>query len=437
MFGNAKENKEAKIKILHDEPCALTLAVELPQEEVVRETETVFRDIQARVSLPGFRLGRAPMDLIRQHFSSKARSTVIENLVTRSVPELLKAHAIEMVNAPRVEKIEFQFDRPLSFQIKVEREPKVKVKDYKGIKIAQRRAEVTDSKAQEAVDELRERNAVWVDAGDTELGRAHLAVVDYTGRLDDAPIPGGQAQNQMIDMSAPQTLVGFTDGLLGARKGETREVAVTFPSDYPQGAMAGKSAQFTVTLKEIKKKKVPAADDEFAKDLGLGSLDALKAKARQNLEMQAQKAAEIDLENQIHQALLGANHFPVPPSMVLERTQSLIGRALRRLQAQGLSESREAFQNPQWQEQFRPEAERQVRLYFILRAVAQQEKLEATEVDVAAAQERALRENPEQRSEIETYFQKNLETVKSSLTEENVLKWIKAHAKIREVSQGG
>src|SRR3989338_1082466 len=133
-----------KVKVLKEESCELTLSVELPAEEVARETESVFRDIQARASLPGFRTGKEPLDLVRKNFAQRARQTVLENLIGRGAAQVLRERKLQTIDAPKVEKIGFEPGKPLLFQMKVEKDPDLKVKDYKGLKITLKASPVND-----------------------------------------------------------------------------------------------------------------------------------------------------------------------------------------------------------------------------------------------------------------------------------------------------
>src|SRR5450755_4317001 len=124
-----------KVKVIKEEDCLVTLSIELPKDEVAKELESVYQQIQSRASLPGFRVGKAPMDMVRKNFADKARQTVLENLVSRASSQVIKERKLEVIDTPRVEKLEYDFGKPLLFHLRVEKDPFIKVKDYKGIKV--------------------------------------------------------------------------------------------------------------------------------------------------------------------------------------------------------------------------------------------------------------------------------------------------------------
>jgi trigger factor len=423
-----------KVKVVKEESCEVTLSIELPKEEVEKETESVFQDIQTRASLPGFRTGKAPIDLVRKNFSERARQTVLENLIGRSASQVLRERKLQTIDTPRVEKITFEPGKPLSFHMKVEKDPDLKVKDYKGLKLTQKPSAVNEDQVTKTLEELRERNATLVQSDAKKIGKNHFAVIDFEGKIDGKAFQGGSAKNYLLDMAAPQTIAGFSEGILDAALNETRSVKATFPVDYPQKQWAGKEAAFDVTVKEIKEKKLPALDDEFAKDLGLTSLSELKQKVRESLEKETTEKADKDLEDQIFQALLDRNTFSVPPTLVEQRTLSLIRRTRQALERQGLVQPNDPKAEEALRERVRPQAEKDVRLSYLLKAIAEQEKLEDVGSDIDALKKKALEESKDKQETVEKYFKEHLTSIRASLIEGKVIEFLKKNAKIKTVT---
>jgi trigger factor len=424
-----------KVKVVKEEPCEITFSVELPKEEVARETEAVYQNIQSRASLPGFRTGKAPLELIKRNFADKARQTVIENLIGKAASQVIRERKLSTIDSPRVEKLEFDLDKPLSFQMKVEKDPEIKAKDYKGIKVSRPAGKVTDEMVGKMLQDLQERNASLQASTAAKVEKSSFAVIDFEGKIDGKPFPGGSAKNYLLDMTTPQTIAGFSDGILGASVNETRSVNVSFPADYFRKEWAGKQAVFEVTVKEIKEKKLPVLDDEFAKDLGLGSLEELKSKMRENLEKDETAKADKEVEEQLYQALLDHNPFSVPPTLVEERTRTLAQRALSNLARQGLIKAGDEQAEKTVLEKSRPQAERDVRLSYLLKSIAAQEKLDAEDADVTTLKQKALAENADQTAQVEKYFQEHGRSIRASLTEGKVLDFLKANAKIKTAKE--
>lgn len=425
----------AKVKVLKEEPCEITFSIELPKEEVVKETETVYQHIQSRASLPGFRQGKAPRELIRKNFAERARQTVLENLVGRAASQVLRERKLQTIGTPRVEKVDFELGKSLSFHMKVEKDPEIKVKDYKGIKVARHASKVTEDRVSKTLEDLRERNASLQSSAEEKVLKNHFVVIDFEGKIEGKPFPGGSAANYLLDMNTPQTIAGFSEGLLGARCGEERTVAVSFPMDYPRKEWAGKQAAFLVKVKEIKEKKLPGLDDEFAKDLGLASLAELHQKVRESLEKEENAKADKDVEDQLFQSLLDDHRFSVPPTLVEERIRTLLQRTRQRLERQGLLQPNDPQAESALRDNVRPQAEKDVRLSYLLKAIAAQENLEAKEEDMDTLRKKALEENKEKTDAVETYFKDRDLAIRASLTEGKVLDFLKRHAKIKVVNE--
>jgi len=425
----------AKVKVVKEEPCEVTFSVELGKDAVTRETDAVYQSIQSRAALPGFRTGKAPMELIRRNFSDRARQTVLENLVTKAATQVIRDRKLQTIDTPKIEKIEFDFDKPLSFHMKVEKDPEIKLKEYKGIKVNRQPVSVTDESVSKAIENLRERNATLVASTAAQLGSNHFAVIDFEGKIDGKPFSGGSAKNYLLDMTAPQTIAGFSEGLVGATVSTEKTVPVRLPADYARKEWAGKEAVFQVTVKEIKEKKLPAADDEFAKDLGLASLAELRDKVRQSLEREENVRADKDFEDQLYQGLLDRHEFSVPATLVEERVETLTKRMLGNLERQGLVPHGDAQAEKTVREKSRPQAEKDVRLSYLLKAIAEQEKLNATDEDIEKLRLQAREENKDHPDAVEKYFKDHDLSLRASLTEGKVLDFLKKNAKVKTAKE--
>jgi trigger factor len=424
-----------KVKVIKEEDCLVTLSVELLKEEVAQELEAVFQQIQSRASLPGFRTGKAPADLVRKNFADKARQMVLENLVSRASTQVIRERKLEAIDTPRVDKLDYEFGQTLLFHLRVEKDPIVKAKNYKGINVNRPSTEVTEESITRTLEDIRERNASLVASAAQKVEKTHFTVVDFEGKIDGKAFPGGSSKNYLLDMNQPQTIAGFSEGILGAEIGKEREVKVTFPADYARKEWAGKEAVFLVTVKEIKEKNLPVIDDDFAKDLGLTSLEELKGKVRENLQKELNAKADRAVEEQIDQALLDNHPFSVPPTLVEERTRTLTHRALSNLQRQSLVAPGDKQAEETLRAKSRPQAEKDVRLSYLFKSIAAQEKLEATQSDVEELKKKALEETKDNPQSVEKYFQERDLAIRASLTEGKVLEFLKNNAKVKTAKE--
>jgi len=225
----AKEAKKAKVDVVETKPCSITLNIEVPHSEVLNETEVVYRKLQSVAQVPGFRAGKSPMELVKKNFVSKAKETVIENLIQQTVFSSLKAHGVAPINYPVIEEINFDFDKPFIYRMKAERHPEFKVKDYKGIKINKESREITDALVDKRIDDLRERNARLEEARAGIVSETSFVSADLNCFLGYEPIAELSAKNQFFDLTSPQSLKGFKEGLIGLKKGEEKEIKISMP----------------------------------------------------------------------------------------------------------------------------------------------------------------------------------------------------------------
>lgn len=426
---------DVKVKINSEKDCQKSISVELANSIVQEKIQKAFESIQTQAKVPGFRPGKAPIEKIRNSFKELAYERAQESLLQHGVSEAIKAKKIQPVQPPMVQNVQFSPEKSFHFEFSVEVAPEVKATNYKGLKITKNVKPLTDADLTKALDNIAQMNARLVESKDEALGATQFAIVDYEGFMDAKPIEGAKAQNFLMDMSAPQAINGLTEGLVGAKPGEERSVSVKFPDDAPSKELAGKEAVFKVKLNAIKEKKTPTLDDEFAKDLGLASLAELKSKVKENLEREKEAAGKNDLEKQIIDKLLEENTFTVPPTLVKNQEDRLLDRQKERLTSQGYGKEDAEKVVDRIKADVRKEAERQVRLAYLLDAIADQEKIVVEDSEIAARISAILTETPEKEKvamEKALHGQYN-ERVRSELREEKLFKWLIEQAKIKEV----
>ena len=236
------EQLTTKVKVLKEEPCEVTLSIELTKDEVAKETETVFKDIQKRAVLSGFRAGKAPLDMVKQNFADRARQTVLENLIARAATQVLREKKIQSIDTPKVEKVEFEFGKPLVFHMKVEKDPEVKAKDYKGIKVTRPDDKIKDADVEKTIHDIQDRNATLVASTATEVGKTHFVTIDFEGKIDGKTFPGGSSTNYLLDMDQPQTIAGFSEAACSAPKW-TRSATSRSPSRPTMAARNGPASR--------------------------------------------------------------------------------------------------------------------------------------------------------------------------------------------------
>jgi trigger factor len=427
-----EKKQDIKTSIIEEKPCSVIMSVEIPHPEVASETEKVYEAIQKEATVPGFRQGKAPMELIKKNYTNTAREKIIGNLIRRTVFSTLQSKGIEPLDTPVIDEITFDFDKPFIYTMKAERHPEFKVKDYQGLKVTKEIHPVTEAKIKENIAAVRERNARLVESKSETVCPDSFIMVDYDCFQGNEPLSDLKAKNQLVDLSAPHALAGFKEGLLGARKNEEREIKVTMPADYPNKKLANQEVTFKVKVLEIKDKVLPNLDDEFAKDFGLASLAELEGKVKESLETEEKNRQMQEVEKQIVDQLLESNKFPVPDSLVEEQKNYLLNRLSDYFKRQGISEEEWKKNKEQWAGKYQEEAERNVRISYILNAVAREEKIDASDEDMAKELERLKQANPQRPADVEKYFSESKSRIASHLKEEKIFAFLMDHAKIKE-----
>jgi trigger factor len=410
----------------------LRVEVEIQEERVAVETEKVFAEIQKHSAIKGFRPGKAPMDLVREKYTTTARQHAAEDLINDTLPEILKERDVNTIGAPVIEKFNFEFEKPFTYSAVVEFHPKVAAKNYRGLKVKKEIKKITEKDINSAVEELRKMHTKLVEAPGP-AGPGDCVIVNYTVYSADkkAELKELNARNQLIDLSEKQMLQGLSEALAGVNKGDKKEVATKIPEQHPRKNLAGKPIVMDVEVAGIKKKMLPELNDEFAKESGAENAADLRLKIRERLVAETEKAAEEKLEEQMTDHLLESNNISVPQSLVDSQKNYLFETAVRKLIYQGLPKETLEKQKEVIEKKTAEEALRQVRIYYIFDSIAGQEKIDVTEDEFNLHREAILKINPGREQYVEQYFQEGQERLMSKMKTEKVFKFLKENAKIK------
>jgi trigger factor len=430
-------SSDVKVKVTSEKDCLQTLSVEIANSIVKEKIEKAYEVVRGKVKLPGFRPGKAPIDVVKEKFKDHAYEEAQDLLLREGVSEALKTKKLNPVQPPTITSAQFHPEKAFQFEFQVEVAPNFKLANYKGLKVNKTVKPLTDAELTKSLEGIANMNARLVESKAETLGNTHFAVINYEGFIDGKPIEGAKADNFLMDMSAPQAIAGLAEGLAGAKSGETRDVTVTFPADSPAKELAGKSAVFKVNVVAIKEKAVPAIDDEFAKDLGLESVDDLKKKLRESLQNERDHQAQAELEKQVADRLIEANTFPVPPSLVQRHTDYLLKRQRDRMAEQGLSKEDADKMVDRLKADAQKEGEREVRLAYIMNALCDAENIAATEEEINARISAILqRSQPQERAGLEKQLKGSYrERIENEVRETKLFAWLIDNAKVKEVSE--
>ena len=409
---------------------------EVPADEVERRVQDTARRLGRELKMPGFRKGKVPPPLVIQRVG---RDYVLDETVRgtlgRWYVEALDASGIHPVGEPDVDLGDLpKAGDPLTFTIEIGVRPTAQLGDYKGVDAPKREPEASDEAVEAELEALRER-AARLETVEEPAGEGDFVVMDYVGSIDGEPFEGGEGRDQLLELGSGRLIPGFEEQLTGAKAGDERTVKVTFPDDYGAEPLAGKDAEFAVTVKEVKRKELPELDDEFASDhAGFDTLDELKEDIAAKLKEADEQRADAEFREAVLDAVVAAATVAVPETLVDSRARELWERMLHSLGHQGISKDAYLQISGKTEDEIldeaKPDAEQALRREAVIAAVIEAEDIQPSDGDVLAAlQASATREGttPEKlRQRLESAGR--LDEVREDLAQRAAIDYLAEHA---------
>lgn len=416
---------EVKTKQLSKEGCRVTLSVEAAPSLISTSFQNAAVQVQSRAQMQGFRAGKVPLDLVKQNFAGHIKERALDLAVKAAINAALAETKLDAVAVPTLTKADFNtFDdnKAFTFELAVDVAPEFDVTGYKGIEITKKSTTATDEEVNENLTRVLDANARLESAQDgAVIDDKCYAVVHYSGKRNGTDDYKLTAESELIDMSAPQTMPGLAEAIKGLKKGDVKDYDTKEGND---------TLSFHVTVDDIKNKIVPALDDNFAKDMGFDTLTALKAKVKENLDGEAKRSAERDEVTQIENALVAANTFELPKSLVEEYTESSLHNfvhSMTQLDPHNLT----AEQHKMFADRIRPSVEKDLRIGYIVHAISKKENLQATDADWQAELDKTLADKKADEKQVKTFFNERKDQIIATLTERKVFDFLKKEAKYK------
>jgi trigger factor len=360
--------------------------VEIPAEEVSRETQNIIQKYQKLARIPGFRKGHAPASIIRQRFAEDLKSDVVEALVPRYFRKEAEKLGVVPVSQPRVTDLHIHDGEPLRFKASFEVMPTIRLENYKDIKAEKPEVVVTDEEVQESLNNLRERQATFTSiegrpAADGEFAQVSLDGVPKDGDAESKPV---HMDEVLVEIGGKNTMPEFTEHLRGASAGDERTFEVIYAADAQEQRLAGKTFTYTVKVQAIKQKHLPELNDDFAKELGeFANLDEVKKRIREGMEAERKHAAEHEAKDKLMAELVKRNEFEVPDALVEHQVDVRLERGLRALQSQGMkAEDIKKMDFARLRAGQRDQAVQEVKASLLLDRIAEEEKIDVSDAEM-------------------------------------------------------
>ena len=363
------------------------LTIEADAEAFEKAVEKAYQKEKSRISIPGFRKGKVPRQMVERMYGKEVFYEEAANLlIPDAYDEALDACEEDIVSSPQIEVVQIEAGKPFIFTATVALKPEVKLGKYKGVKVDKIDTAVTDEEIDEALNRERENNARTITVEDRPVKDGDMTILDFEGFVDGEAFEGGKGENYPLTIGSGAFIPGFEEQLVGAEVDKEVEVKVTFPEDYQAEHLQGKEAVFKCTVKEIKEKELPELNDEFASDVSeFDTLAEYREDVKKNLEEQKIKEAKKAKEEAALKAVVEDSEMEIPEAMLQTQQKQMVDEFAQRITMQGLSmEQYFQFTGTNYQqmaEQVKPQAEERIRTRLVLEAVAKAENIEATEED--------------------------------------------------------
>lgn len=418
--------------------------IQVPAADLEARLTERLGELKDKVQLRGFRPGKVPMAHLRKLYGKAVMAETIEALIRELNAKVVTDHGLKLAMEPKVtipnEETEVakviggQSD--LAYTLAVEVLPKIELADAKGIKLERPVAEVTDAQVGEALERITEQNRPFAAKGEGgKVEKGDRVVIDFTGTLEGAPFEGGTGGDVGVNVGSGTFIPGFEDQLIGMAAGETRQVKVTFPSNYMNAQLAGKDAEFNVTAKTVEAPGTVSVDDAFAKQLGLDSLDKLKEAVKGRLQQEHAGLSRQRVKRQLLDKLDEMHKFALPPTLAEEEFKNVWNAVESDLKAQGRSFADEGTTEEKAREEYRGIAERRVRLGLVLAEIGERNKIAVTDEEITRAIVERARQVPGREQEVWEFYQKNpgaLASIRAPIFEEKVVDFLLELATVSE-----
>ena len=413
------------------EGCKHEFEITVPLDQIQAETDRIVANIQKRANLPGFRPGKAPASLIRKRFQSEIRQDVLESILPKAFRAKAEEDHLEVVGTPNVTDVHFHDGEPLRFKAEFEVAPTIELKEYRELPIPYEEKPVTDEDIAARIESIRNQKAEFVNEDPRPLADGDYAVVSLksVGGIEGAPIENNE---MVLHLGDAETMPEFTENLRGMSPEEEKEFDVTYPEDYAQDRIAGKTVRFKVTVKAVRRKELPELNDEFARDLGdYQNLEELREAIRKAIAGENQYAAQQEAKVKLVDELVNTHDFPIPEAFIDRQIQAQVEGYLREIAGRGVDPNTLKLDWEQIKKSQRDKAIRDVKGSLLLEKVAITESIHTTNDEVDREIQRFARQEREPAAAIRMRFEKDgtLGRIASRIRTEKTLNFLFEHAR--------
>lgn len=414
------------------------ISVEVPAERVSAEIEKVFSGIQKKVTMPGFRKGKAPMPMIKKHYRGMMQEEVMRRLYEQTLFPSLAEHKLDPVDAPMIEEMPLvEEGSRFKYSALIEIMPNIVLNEYKGLSVQKERYVADPKSVDGEIERMRENMAQLIPMEDAKAEKGMVLTVDYTFAAPGHEEESSSGSDAQLELGSGHLMEGLEEGLLGMGLGETKEIPVTIPESYAKAELAGKQGAFTVSVKEIKKKELPELNDEFAQQFGeFETIEDMRAKLAEMRDQQELNRIKSDLKVRIIDALIEKNPLEVPDSMTRRQADFMLENLKQRLKSQNLSLEMMGMDEDGFKARYWDEAAQKVKGGLLVMSLVEKENITVEDEDLEARFKAIAAGNEAMIGHIRDFYS-NQANAKNSLLaeikEEKAINFLLEHAVVSEV----
>ena len=365
------------------------LTIEVAAEELEKAIESAYQKNKGKISLPGFRKGKAPRRMLEQMYG---KEIFYEDAANELIPDAYEAAydecGEEIVSSPKIDVVQLEAGKPFIFTAEVALKPEAVLGQYKGIKVDKVDAEVTEEEITAEIDREREKNSRTVDVTDRAIREGDIATIDFEGFVDGEAFEGGKGSDYPLTIGSHTFIPGFEEELIGAEAGQEKEVNVTFPEDYQAAELAGNPAVFKSVVKRLQEKQLPELDDDFVGEVSEESdtVEEYRTEIRNKLADRKTAEAKNAREEAVIDAIIANAQMEIPEPMIETQQRQMVQEYAQRMQSQGISMEQymqfTGMTREMLLEQVKPQVLKRIQSRLVLEAVAEAENIEVTEEEV-------------------------------------------------------
>jgi trigger factor len=441
-FERTKANRTMQVTETLSQGLRREFKVVLPATELEARLTSELSTLKDRVRINGFRPGKVPVGHLRRVYGRSVMADVVQNAVNEANRKIVEDNSLKLANEPQIqfpedkESIEKAMDAKadLAFTVALEVLPAFEIVDISDVSVKKPVAEITDAEVNESLERMAKQNVSY-DSKDGAAAAGDRVVVDFVGRIGGEEFQGGTAQDIKVDLGSNSFIPGFEDQLVGLKAGDTKLVKVTFPANYTAAHLAGKDAEFDVTVKDVQAPGELKIDDELAKGFGMESLDKLKDAVRGALQRDFEGQSRRKVKKELLDALDTRYAFDLPPTLVEQEFAAVWSQVDSEMKSNGKSFEDEGTTEEQARAEYRRIAERRVRLGLVLAQIGEKADIKVSDDEVTQALVERVRQYPGQERQVWEFYQKNpqaLAEIRAPLFEEKVVDHLLSQVKVDE-----